>query len=299
MYRNSIGVPKDYRYGIEIEFADVNLFHIYSKLLKQCLPVLYREDHKLYDLDFSDWYLDIDPTVTVTKNHVAYGGELSSKILKDTPEDWKEIKKICETLRENGATINPFCGFHMTVDGKPFMNPKFLETLYKLLIVYEIDMSLFYMGDHYFMRKTKDEFAKNMSLRLLKNISQVDFHNIDSVFFKSDCFTSRDGINFSKWKDRGLIEFRYPNGCMDEEVIQNMLNFTLKLISAISQDKIDLDYLNYMVSVLKDDPFFVIECQNYIDNPSSFFSLIDVISTSETDQDDFKKQYQKVIQTRP
>lgn len=88
--------------------------------------------------------------------------------------NWIEIEEICYILLENRAEINELCSNHISVDLSPIKNENlFFETLVKAIIKYERQMDLFYMGDCYLERSTKDTYARKMSTRLLPKLFKI------------------------------------------------------------------------------------------------------------------------------
>lgn len=301
MYKDSIGLKDKYRFGVEIEFGGVKLMDLHPQLLVSSVLVYYKIRHKDYNLDYKAWYLDGDATVTKIEDNTLVGGELSSRILRDDINSWKELKKVCQVLKQNNANSNASTSTHITVDlDKHKDDLEFFETLIKIISIYEIDMNLFYMGDRFLIRRTKNRFAANMTLRLQKNLLNFDFREDDALekfMDSSNCFFVRDGVNFTKLFNKGLIEIRYPNGTLNEETIQNNINFTLKLIQAIEDKKYDLDYLNYILREDYNNIFSEDRINNYIENQDRFNELIEPMKSDE-DKKDFLKQYQKVLSTR-
>lgn len=306
-YRKNIGLNDKYKFGIEIEFSDVSLAKIYQSLRLENLPIKFRLNHKCCKTDFNNyWYLDTDSTVTKyekDKNGKVYiGGELSSKILSDNDVSWTEIKRICSLLKENNASINKNCSCHINIDATQFVNNRtFYEVFSKLLALYEDDIILFYMGDKYLKRDTQNDFARPIKYSLLDKVNKIDFDNND-IFFnellykKYATFMLCDGINMQEIKSKKRLEVRYPNGTLDEKTIQNNINFTLKLIDAILNEKFDKKLLTDLVDKEIKDRWHFTNTSDY--NYESFYKLIKTISTSYQDTIDMMNQYEKVLKTK-
>lgn len=298
MYRSTIGINKNQKFGVEIEFGNANIVTVYDKLFQKMIPVTYQLHHKMTRPIYDTWYVDTDTTVSIIDNGKIRGGELSSRILSDNKCTWKEIKEICSILQESNAIPDYNTSTHVTVDTSSFYLEKdFIETLAKIIAVYEVELDIFYMGDKYLKRNTKERFAADLSLRLLDIIDSTDFKRDDILYqlARKKCFTVRDGVSFHKLKKKGLIEFRYPNGTINEKTIQNYINFTLKLLTAIQNNKFDLEELTYQISELKSNYLNLYRTLGYIGNTSKFMDLVTNISTSSLDEEDFLNQYQKVI----
>ncbi len=298
MYRSTIGINKNQNFGVEIEFGNANIITVYDKLFQKMIPVTYQLHHKMTRPIYDTWYVDTDSTVSKIDKGKTRGGELSSRILSDNGSTWKEIKKVCSTLQETNAIPDNNTSTHITVDvSSYYLEKDFIETLFKIIAVYEVEMDIFYMGDKYMIRDTKKKFAADLNLRLLDIIDSTDFNRNDILYqlARKKSFTVRDGVSFHKLKKKGLIEFRYPNGTINEKTIQNYINFTLKLLIAIQNNKFDLEELSYQISELKNNYLNIYRTQEYIGNTSKFMDLVTTISSNSLDEEDFLNQYQKVI----
>lgn len=300
-YRYNIGLNDRYTFGTELEFTNIYLDNLSKIFRESSLPVKYALHHKsAVFLKYDEWYLDIDSTVTKRINENFLGGELSSRILIDEEGAWKELKDICKILKKAGASINENCSNHIRINLSCIQNESyFFEVLTKLIILYEKEMEQFYMGDKYLIRKTAFDYAKLLSLYLIGYINEIDFSNPDYIFkFRTykgiNYFTRRDAINLQDYDKKKLIEFRYPNGSLNEKTIQNNINFTLKLIDAIRREQFDPIELSRKVSKLKDDDIIyrvLLEKTSQKD----FEWLVNTISTSSEDVNDFVSQYEKVL----
>lgn len=305
MKKRKIGFDDKYNFGLEIEFSNSkhDLDEIYYGLLFEALPVKQIKKHVLHTpelLDYKTWYLDIDASLTISSKGRMFGGELSSKIMTDNTKDWKEVEKICKILKQLESYPGPYCSEHITVDIKEqLQDKKFIETLYKIITLFETDIALFYMGDKYEERKTAKHYASKMSLGLLQNIRTIDFSkdSLDNIIEKSKSFNRKNGINLAK-RDKGLIEIRYPNATLNIETILNNVKFTLSLIDAIREEKFDVEYLDYLIEELEKDSLFLMSYFYNLEDEELFNYLVDKISKTKNDKSDFIKQYTNVLDTR-
>ena len=298
----NIGFNDKYKFGIEIEFANDEkiLDEIYYDSLKYFIPIKFQINHKLYLNFFNRWILDHDLSVSKNINGKYYGGEVSSRILTDDIESWKELKKICKLLKSNNSYIDTHCGGHINIDISSYLNnPKFFEVLYKTIIVYEDEISKFYMGDMYKIRDSKEKYAKSMKDRLFNNINKVNFYNkdfIENIRENSLSFRIEDGINFFKLYKSSLMEIRYPNSSLNPNIIQNNINFSLSILSAIEDKKIDIDLLNYLIEKAKQDQSIFNDNFNlYFQASPKIDSLLNQICQNEKSRDNFTQQYQKIL----
>ena len=307
VYRDTIGFEDKYIFGTELEFTNINIGYLY-KIMKDDFDVKFCLQHKMKEFDFNkNWCLDVDPTVTKiteSKDGKRYmGGELSSRIFIDDESTWKEIKSICNFLRENECMIDENCSNHIHVDMNNFYdNRLFYEVLSKLIAVYENDLRLFYMGDKYLKRNKIDTYAIPMKRDLLRIVNDIDFRNDPDYLYK--LFYSKNNNSLLYNIDKGIyisdtdkeMEVRYPNGSLSEVTIQNNINFTLKLIDAIINDKFDKDKLTYLVKCYRNAIFNYEFFIKY--NYSGFERIVDIISSDSLDKENFMCQYEKVLSTK-
>ena len=299
MYRKKIGLNNNSRFGIEIEFQELTLGRLYNELAKNGFPVTFSLKHKSKSPAFNKWILDIDPTITASDGEVMVGGELSSRILTDNYKSWDEVKKICLEIQKQNGIASSNCGLHVTVDVERYLNnPLFLETLVKLFYVYEKSIDLFFMGDKFLVRDTKEESAYNFSDKISHIIEDKDLLERHPVFTnhfsKLYPLGKRCGLNLDRVNEKGLVEFRYGNGTLDPEIIQNFCNFVLKVIYAIETNKIDLDYLNFEIKCVKDKYFLDLTDEDV----DKFIELIKTISINNEDYNSLSKQYIKVLESK-
>lgn len=309
-YRTNLGIDKDQTFGVEIEFADAKLSAVKTQSEKAHLPIKYIYHHYNRRLPYDVWYLDEDTSVSKElfgkpgiKRFI--GGELSSKILHDTPCDWLELQQICHMLQQLNATASPCCSNHITVDVSKARNQKALyETLTQVLAIYEPEIYSFYMGDSYLERTTMDDYAKLIRPRLLtEQKSQLFFETLarnERSRYLPFVFTNLDAVNIKGKKNHSQVEFRYPNGTLSEKTIQNNINFTVKLLQAINSGGFKRYKLNRQVSKVLSKTSNMQEEELYAQPPRDqyFEQLVDIIATSEQDQEDFHAQYQKVLRTK-
>lgn len=300
-YRETIGLNDKYKFGTELEFNDVYLLDVEKEFhAKTTLPVEYLLHHKsIHNLLFDKWYIDEDSTVTQGEKNTAFGGEISSKILTDTKEEWLELKKICEILKNLGATIGNNCSNHIHIDLSKIKNENyFFEVLSKLIALYEIDIKFFYMGDDYFVRPSSHEYAKDLAFHLLNYINEIDFQSQYALYqFRKwkgiTRFTIHDAINLQNYNDKKRIEIRYPNGTLNPKTIQNNINFSLKLIDAINREAFDPVELTRKIEDYK--KIYFNRWMENTANHEDFTYLAKTISTSEEDINDFMTQYEHVL----
>jgi len=302
-YRYSVELGNKYFFGTEIEFSGVYLEKIIEVFLNNSLPVQFIKNHHFDGkYDFQKWCLDSDATVSVDVDDMLFGGELSSRILTDNKRVWEELDKFCYLLQENGAQIYDTCANHVTINIIPVQDKRyFFEVLSLLIILYENDIELFYMGEKYKIRCHKYIYAKNLKGVLAEKIDKIDFYEdnyFDALRFGivPVTYTKVYAVNLSKYLLNGLIEFRYGNGTLDSKIIQNYINFSLKLVDAIEKKLFNINRLRKLVAIQKqkDKDGFYSKEPDY----DSFENLVSTISTSIEDKEDFMSQYDRVVKSK-
>lgn len=300
-YRYTIGLGDKYPYGTELEFTNIYLDNLSKLFRDSTLPVRYALHHKSTGfIKYDEWYLDIDSTVSKRINERFFGGELSSRILVDEKSTWTELKDICCLLKKAGVSVNDNCSNHVRVNISCIQNePYFFEVLSKLVILYELEMEQFYIGDEYLIRKASLDYARLLSIHLIEYINDVDFSDSNYMYklknYKGrSYFTRRDAINLQDYDEKKLIEFRYANGSLNEKTIQNNINFTLKLVDAIRRELFDPMELSRKINELEVSELVARDLFKETDQ-KDFERLVNIISTSEEDVNDFMSQYEKVL----
>ena len=296
MYKYKIGIRPSDAFGVEIEFEGTEL----EKLCNCCdVPIEYSLCHKAYAPKYNNWYLDLDLTVTKEKNGKFFGGEFTSRILRDDVKSWGELENICSLLINNNALSTPNCSTHITLDVSDYLKtPEDFKIFCEVMSVYEIDMNLFYMGDKFLIRNNKEKYARSIGWQLGEVINKIDFSRDDyfkQIVKESGCFIRKDGISLHKLY-YGLMEVRYPNGTFIKETIQNFISFTYNLLEAIKNKKFNQEYLEY---VIKYEHNYFSERLKYLyyqEDEEKFCELIDIIGGDY--KDEYYNQYQKVLSTR-
>lgn len=107
----------DITFGIELEFVNGNSDAIARELYDMGICSSPRMQRYHSSSVPGKWKLESDGSVT--DRRTGRGGELVSPILKDTPETWQQIEKICEVARRHGAQVNSKTGGHVHVSVEP------------------------------------------------------------------------------------------------------------------------------------------------------------------------------------
>lgn len=92
------------------------------------------------------------------------------------------------------------------------------------------------------------------------------------------------------------MEVRYPNGDLDEKVIQNNINFTLKLIDESDRGAFNLEEMDRNI---RDNRIRISEkLKRKRVSFADFMYLVDRIALNRADQEDFVSQYERVVKSK-
>jgi len=304
-YRYNIGLDK-YAYGEELEFATAPLQTLKESFEKTAIPFHFLLEHKEHQSTYDKNYLDLDSTVSYREKENIYGGEISSRLYHGQTKDWEEIEQTCAILKENGARINGHCSNHVSIDLSPVQKKnRFIKNLSLVVARYEPQLETYYMGEKYMQRQTKKKYASSISIPLSSAIEYMSLKDREHDFeWEVDyillpLYPKHAGINLKNVSKTGRMEIRYANGTLNEKVVQNNINFSLKLVDAIEEDKFDWEELT---SQVVDDYHHQEKDYHNVSEQDSyqrFLHLASLIATSSEDMDDFMGQYEKVLSTKP
>ena len=207
----------------------------------------------------------------------------------DEVTTWKELKIICDKLKELGAHCGDLSGGHIHIGAQIFeANKNYLANFLKLWMIYEnVIYQMGYAGKG--PRSIIDDNAKKMNYLLKDVIWDID--DMDDYYALVTKLTrifsdGAHGINFNKMKyDTFLLdntmEFRYPNGSLIPFIWQNNVNFITSLIKYAKSDDFDINLINY--KIVNDDLL-----ANDIDDA---LDLINLIYDNDRDKLAFLSQY--------
>lgn len=278
-----VNIYNKQKFGLEIEF--------YGALKKDIQYIL--DKNGLKD---KGWVIVKEETISCEYSS-DYIGEINSPILTNNKEDLEDIKKMLQILQYEGATSNHKCGSHIHFDAERFTweNVRSLQNLVLLYMCYE-DIIFKYSGGRYpNIREGAALYAKP----LMENIKMRDVKTYfyDEVDYSDLCYSfisNKDrnySLNLLNLVGSGIntIEFRSPNGTLDEFIWLNNIN-TFGLM---------LDYSTRMSSEVRDFLYNEIKRKKAIGFDPEFTNLdkanefINLITFKEEDKNNFIKQYKK------
>lgn len=285
-YRNNLNFNDNtLTFGIEIEFEKILLEEVEQLLINSNLK---------------NW-------LTKKERSIITGGEINSTILNDNQTNWLEIKKVCSILKENNAKISENCGGHVHF-GSNILGDNYNSwlTFIKCIIAFEKVLFRFGYGEEVKERHSVRKFAYPVSY-LLKEIlysDNIDFNNINTeklLDIIKDRTSKRSSVSFQKICIKNLdniknntIEFRFPNGTIEEIIWQNNINTLGKLLLAVKNDKIDIDVIDFLLkNIQKENNINVLLMDYGSIHLNTALLFCDMIFDNDLDKLYFLRQYIK------
>ena len=236
IYRFSRNLPEHLTFGLEIEYeTEVNDD---NKIIKDYVEHLGKK-----------WIYTGDDSVRS-------GGEVISPILHDKKEYWIDLKNICEYLKQKNVVVNGNAAGHIHIGANVIGDDykKWIEFI-KLYMYYENIICRYAYGEELTARRSLRKYAKPIAQRLYEMFYY--FGKIDSLEkiikylpnsrYYSINFSNIQLDNISDIVDKNTIEFRCPNGTINEKIWQNNINTFAKMFLAVMNNKIDTEYIDYEV----------------------------------------------------
>lgn len=272
-YLKLLNINKNYTFGVEIEYKD-----IYEYIVK-----------KFVKKEFQNWDSAFELNIQV-------GGEVRSPILTDKVKYWKELKEICNFIKENKASMDT--GGHIHIGTQILGNSiNSWKNFIYLYTIFEDVIYHFSNGDIINGRISQTTCAGPMAIDLAKNYDFIKNSDFDDLLlylkkldrFKGVNFRNIDIENLNKFKDRNTIEFRMPNGTYKKEIWQNNIYFFIKFLETSKKD-FDQDLIDFNINKIAN-------LENYYDyyklNYNKAIKLADLIFDNNYDKARFLKQYVK------
>lgn len=276
-YRDTLGVPSFVTLGYEIEYEGI----------KRSIVDKFISEAGLYS-----WDSGSDQTVK--------GGELRSPILGDNKEDWLELRRICKFLQLVKATTNgKSVGGHFHIGTQTIgEEADAWRDFLKLYAIYENVLFRFYYGDKINGREGIKQYAPPMARSVFSYWeSMKEFETAKEIveYFAGSRYRAINFNNVQSFEDASnmnTIEFRCPNGTIDEIILQNNANAALKMLLSAKEGKIDRDFLEFK---------YKRDRQRKVDNPQFYnivclkdaLEFVDLVFDNNLDKIYFLRQYLK------
>ena len=276
VYRDTLNLPSNVLFGIEIESERINCSKIKESLMENGL----------------EWLAGIDLSVYS-------GAEVVSPVLKDEEKTWEELKIVCELMRKNHAKITPCSGGHVHVgahvlDGDIDAFKIFLKTY----MIYEPIILRFWYGEYLTGRSGMRCYANQIQHFLYDNMELImkcdNLKEILSLLKFSNKYCAVNFLNMIDIKTysfRNTIEFRGGNGTLEPVIWQNYVNLATKLLLFVKRKDIDIDFLDWKVRnlVLSNSLYMLYEGIDL----KEMIEFVNLIFTWEIDKLYFARQYLK------
>ena len=277
-YRENLNLPESVSFGVELEYQDIS-----NELIEEYLKN-----------NLSTWKF-------VEEKTLENGGEINSPIMFDKTNYWKELKQICDYLKQQEANVDVGASTHVHVGvqtlGSSIENwRKFLKTY----MVYESILSRFFYGDKINPRKTLTDYASPISdvlyseieeLNKITNVEDIQYiiprRQFQSLDFRKVRFYDTDSM-----RNMNTLEFRSPNGTKEEIICQNNINTVTKLLLSPTKKLIDEEYLDYKLSNERISSITDYSLYSQI-NLTLALEFVDMIFDNNLDKIYFLRQYIK------
>lgn len=284
VYRDSLNLPTDLTIGLEIEYQGIQKHHM----------------DKYIDKNVYDWTSGSDGTV----NHADGGGEIRSPMLIDEAQTWKDLKKICEHLRKNGARMNDMAGGHIHI-GAHILGVDCVKwrRFLKVYTAYENVIFRFFLGDKMIERTTMAEYAYPLADDLYPHMKAInDIRSFYSMHHVLKLFLRNRAINFDNVHHdaddcvRGnTVEYRAPNSSSEEVIWQNNVNTCSKLMLSPNSSTFDEEFLDYKLK----SEHIQYASNKYMYNEiclKKALEFVDIVFDNNLDKVYFLRQYFKCFQ---
>ncbi|MFT8349213.1 amidoligase family protein [Clostridium saccharoperbutylacetonicum] len=242
----------DITFGVELEFVGGNANAIARDLYNE--GICSDPERLGYHRRSSNpnlWKLESDSSVSSGSQ----GGELVSPILKDTPQTWRNIERICEIAKRHGATVNGRCGGHVHVGIDPLDTARQRwKRLFKVVSGYEECIYRAAGGDNGVIRRGYDHYAmpfRNKALMGIQSrITMNDEHDLRNMV-GSMIATRYYGLNLKNISENRAktVEFRYFNGSLNPKQIQANVKLAAGVVMAARKNRTrDIQSIGFGVS---------------------------------------------------
>lgn len=280
-YREELDFPKHLTFGLEIEFENA-FFHEIKPQINE----------------YEGWNLKDDLSVTIGSGIKKEGGEITSPVLIDQKKYWNELKEICTKLKINGATVSDRCGGHIHIGSQVLMDDiNYYKNFLKLWYVYEEIMYRFSTGEDNKIRKGAKQYAKSLRPYMDNQKWRITtMHNPDELRLVLLRFTSDKykAVNFGntkfiRHKNFDTIEFRSPNGTIEETIWQNNVNAFMNFANYAASNNFDKEFIDYQFGIDQERNlkyFYFMDIKKALE-------LADLIFEKDLDKIYFLRQYFK------
>lgn len=157
----------------------------------------------------------------------ASGGEVISPVLRDTPEAWRQIERVCEIIRRHGGRVDRRCGAHVHIGHTPLDSDTHRwYRMHRLLGGFEALLYRLAAGGTSGGRHRGTAFARPGAAILLSGRRPSTAQDVRQTL-------NRSGGRFGAVNVRThTIEFRHFNGSLDPRQIQTNIRIANAVVMA-------------------------------------------------------------------
>lgn len=224
--RPTLNLPPDITFGVEIEFEHANM----NKL------------RNLLEIRDITWTLAYDYSLND-------GAELDSPVLTDQESSYKQIKKVCNTIKEC-AIAGPSSAGHIHIGSHILKDYKSWDNFLKSWITYENVIYRFLYGEYLTPRERILKYAFPIQKLLSADFQKLHPNNNSLKELVNTISHERyQGVNFKRvtsyeYEENNTIEFRAPNASLNEIIWQNNINFLTKFLLYASSSNYNSDIIS-------------------------------------------------------
>lgn len=279
LYRELLNFKADISMGVEIEFEEAGVYPLADFLR-----------------NYPEWVMKSD-------NSLTRGIEINTPIMYNEKKAWQDLKEVLRELQKE--KVNPYihAGTHFHIgtyilgdDLRAWQNFLLMYTYYEDIII------RFFYGERIRERMTFKEHSEPIAPLLsdsVKKIKELPFVGkvMSFIPYEHANALSLHSVNFDKL-DRNVIhntiEFRSPNGTINEVICQNNVNMGVCFLLAAKASRVDREYLEHQLKthpVTEDKTLLY----RYI-NLSKALEFCDLVFEEDIDKMYFLKQYLKDYQ---
>lgn len=285
-YNNALN-GSDLTFGIELEFVDGDSDAIAAELYE--LGICGNSSMNSYHAVRipGKWTLERDGSVTMGNR----GGELISPILKDTPETWRQIEKVCEVAERHGARVDTRTGGHVhigatdSLDGKRQRWRRFFKMCAGFEQVYTRlsggEQGIF-RGGHY-AQSSMRQSLRGIRASLPQEGSTREFaHRIAEI---SNGKYQR--MNIGTFATKGTVEFRGFNGTLTPGIIQANVKYAAGVVHSAERSRIkgsETDNITPTGSDRKRGRIINNYMENNMQNNDSIMAALDAVFSRRSDK---------------
>ena len=281
--RSTLNVDKRFSFGVEIEFCDILLLYVERR---------FKESENL-----KNWLNVYDKSCSYKADNYIIGGEVDTDILHDTKKDWDTLKEALTILKELKAHITDKNGLHVHVGSQIFgTDIKNVIRFIKVWCIFEHVIFRFSYGKSKYERSSILSFAhpiaQETALKYQFMPYMLDYLE-EPMFLHLNKNCALNFLNYShlteKEERNNTIEIRCANGTLKRHIIQNTINFYLKLMLYVTNPNFDEQLIDRLFNRLK--------VKELADFNKTYFKgaliLADLIFDNSLDKINFLKQYIK------